>query len=473
MVFSSISFLIFFLPVVLIVYFLIPSRKRTARNYVLLLFSLVFYSIGGPSFLILLLVSVIINYICGFYAAPERSLLTRKLAVVFAAVLGLGLIGWFKYSGFLAETINRFGAGIPVPDVTLPLGISFFTFQGLSYVIDVYRGHAKTQRNPLNIALYISLFPALIAGPIVRYTAIESDISSRKERLEDFSAGVVRFSFGLAKKMLLANALGEIADKVFGGAPGSLSVLTAWVGALAFTGQLYFDFSAYSDMAIGLCRMFGFRIPENFNYPYIAKSVTDFWRRWHISLSTWFRDYLYIPLGGSRAGTIKHVRNFVIVWLLTGLWHGAAWTFVLWGALTCLTLLCERFFRGRLPSGRTPSPIKHIYTMALVTILWVFFRSETALSAVAYVGAMFGANGMAADGQGVYYILQYWPELVIAIVASIPVKQYIEGFIEKKTGALAGLVSVWAPRALALVLLAVSYLKLVTGAFSPFIYFRF
>ena len=472
MVFSSMSFLFFFFPVILILYFIIPARYRAARNVALLIISLLFYSFGGPQFLVLLLVSVLINYICGLYAAPGRPPLTRKTAVFIAAVLGLGLLGWFKYSGFLAETINSLGAALPVPEVTLPLGISFFTFQGLSYVIDVYRGDAGVQKNPLKIALYISLFPALIAGPIVRYTTIEDAIDARHETLADFSAGALRFSFGLAKKMLLANALGEIAAKVFGGAPGDLSVLSAWIGAIAYTGQIYFDFSAYSDMAIGLCRMFGFQLLENFNYPYIAKSVSEFWRRWHISLSTWFRDYLYIPLGGNRVGKGKHIRNFTIVWLLTGLWHGAAWTFVIWGALTCVLLLCEKYVWGK-HLERAPDPFRHLYTMVLVVLAWVFFRADTLQHASSFIGTMFGATGRLIDGQGVYFLLQYWPELAFSSIASIPIKRFFEEKLQKNTTVFANTVYVWAPRALGLALLAVSYLKLVTGTFSPFIYFRF
>ena len=472
MVFSSISFLFFFLPALLAIYYLIPARFRDARNMALLVFSALFYSFGGPQFLIVLLASVAINYACGFFAAPGRPVRFRKIAVAIAAVLGLGLLVWFKYSGFLAETINRFGAYIPAPRVILPLGISFFTFQGLSYVIDVYRGDAKRQRNPLKVALYVTLFPQLIAGPIVRYSAIEDAIGARKENLDDFAAGAVRFSFGLAKKMLIANAMGEAADKLFGCAPGSLSVLAAWVGAIAYAGQIYFDFSAYSDMALGLGRMLGFRFLENFNYPYISKSISEFWRRWHISLSSWFRDYLYIPLGGNRAGLAKYIRNIVLVWLLTGFWHGAAWTFIAWGALICLLLLCERFVWGKA-LNRAPVPLRHIYAFSLILIFWVVFRSDTVPGAIKYIGSMFGASGKLADAQGVYYILQYWPEFIAAAVASLPVKRFVERLLSNNNGALSLALAVWGPKALALALLALSYLKLVAGAFNPFIYFRF
>ena len=472
MVFSSVSFLFFFLPAVLAVYYLIPARLRGARNTALLVFSLFFYAFGGPRFLLLMLASITVNYTCGLFAAPGRNLKTRKLAVAAAVILGLALLGWFKYSGFLAETINMLRISVPVPKVALPIGISFFTFQGLSYVIDVYRGNAATQKNPLKVALYISLFPQLIAGPIVRYTTIESAIDTRVETIEDFSAGAVRFAFGLAKKMLLANSLGEIADALFAIAPGSLSITTAWVGAIAYTGQLYFDFSAYSDMALGLGRMFGFHFLENFNYPYISKSVTEFWRRWHISLSTWFRDYLYIPLGGSRVSRAKHIRNIVVVWLLTGLWHGAAWNFVIWGAWVCLLLLCEAFVWGK-SLEKAPTVLRHVYALALIIVTRIFFRSETVSGAALYIGAMFGSSGILVDGQGVFYLVQYWPEMLFAVIASMPVKNKIAGLLESKRGALSAALYEWGPRALALAMLALSYMKLVTGSYNPFIYFRF
>ena len=472
MVFSGMSFLFFFLPTLLAVYYLIPMRLRNARNSVLLVFSLFFYAFGGPRFLLLMLISIAINYACGLFAAPEHSQKMRKLAVATASVLGLGLLGWFKYSGFLVETINMLGTSIPVPEITLPIGISFFTFQGLSYVVDVYRGDTGVQRNPLKIALYISLFPQLIAGPIVRYKTIENAIDMRHETFDEFAGGATRFVFGLSKKMLLANALGEIADKLFTGDPGALSVTAAWIGAIAYTGQIYFDFSAYSDMALGLGRMFGFRFLENFNYPYISKSISEFWRRWHISLSTWFRDYLYIPLGGNRVSRAKHIRNIVIVWLLTGLWHGAAWNFVVWGAWVCILLLCEAFVWGK-HLEKAPSVYRHIYALALIIITRVFFRSDTVIGAFQYIGAMFGSSGVTVDGRGVFYLIQYWPELILAVIASMPVKNYVAGFLEKRTDAFSTILYAWGPKALALALLALSYMKLVTGSFNPFIYFRF
>ena len=390
----------------------------------------------------------------------------------FAAVLGLGLLGWFKYAGFLAQTVCDLGFAIPVPHITLPIGISFFTFQGLSYVIDVYRGDAPTQKNPLDVALYVALFPQLVAGPIVRYTTVMEDITHRRETLDEFAAGVTRFCFGLAKKMVIANAMGQIADGVFNQTAANLDPGLSWVGALAYTFQIYFDFSAYSDMAIGLGRMFGFHFLENFNYPYISKSVTEFWRRWHISLSTWFRDYVYIPLGGNRCVKWKHVRNITVVWLLTGLWHGAAWTFILWGVWFCLLLLGEKFLWGGV-LNKTPALVRHGYTMLAVVISWVLFRSVDLPQAWAYLGAMFGqTTGLAQDGQAAYYLLEYWPEWLLAIVASLPVKGWLQEKL-KQGGNLGQTILIWAPKGLALGLLGLSYLKLVTSSFNPFIYFQF
>ena len=304
MVFSSVSFLVFFLPCLLVLYFMVPRRYRGARNFILLAFSLAFYACGGPKFLLLMLLSIVINYCCGLLAGAKHRPAVRKAGVTLAAVLGLGLLGWFKYAGFFGEMLHALMPFIPVPQVTLPIGISFFTFQGLSYVIDVFRDDAAVQRNPLKLALYISFFPQLVAGPIVRYTTVADEIDERHESVSEFSAGAVRFLFGLAKKMLLANAVAQIADAAFSAV--SPSVALAWLGAVAYTFQIYFDFSAYSDMAIGLGRMFGFHFLENFNYPYVSRSVTEFWRRWHISLSTWFRDYVYIPLGGNRCSRAQY-----------------------------------------------------------------------------------------------------------------------------------------------------------------------
>ena len=473
MVFSSIGFLFFFLPLLLVIYFVIPRRFRELRNFVLLGFSLFFYAYGGPRFLVLMLVSIIINYSCGLFVSKEYPEKTRRFFLITAVVLGLGLLGWFKYSGFFAETINALGTSLPLPNVTLPIGISFFTFQGLCYVIDVYRGESEPMKNPLRIALYISLFPQLVAGPIVRYSTVSGQIAARDENLARFSEGALRFVFGLSKKMLLANTLGLIADKTFGPSGGALSVSLAWLGALAYSGQIYFDFSAYSDMALGLGRMFGFEFLENFNYPYIARSITDFWQRWHISLTSWFRDYVYIPLGGNRSGKWRNIRNIVIVWLLTGFWHGAAWNFIFWGLWFCVLLLGEKFIWGKL-LYRLPAVARHLYTLLLVIMSWVLFRADSLPAAFSYLGAMFGARGAAlSDGQTLYMLKEYWPELIFAVVAALPVKNAVHSLLQKHETGLSGQLLAWGPRLLGLVLLACSYLKLVIGSFNPFIYFRF
>ena len=472
MVFSSLVFLLGFLPALLLIYFLIPARMRQLRNLVLLGASLFFYWWGASSLILLMLLSITINYVSGLLVGQNVLPGLRKPGVIFAAAAGLGLLAWFKYAGFLARTICDLGFAIPIPQVTLPIGISFFTFQGLSYVIDVYRGDAPVQKNPLNVALYVALFPQLVAGPIVRYTTVMAEISHREETLPEFAAGAVRFSFGLAKKMVLANSMGQIADGIFNQTAGNLDPSLAWVGALAYTFQIYFDFSAYSDMAIGLGHMFGFRFLENFNYPYISCSVTEFWRRWHISLSTWFRDYVYIPLGGNRCSKLKHMRNIFVVWLLTGLWHGAAWTFVLWGLWFCLLLLGEKFLWGK-QLEKLPRLICWAYTMFAVTLSWVLFRSADLEQAWAYLGAMFGqSTGLAQDGQSLYYLLQFWPEWVLALIAFLPVKRWAQSWLEAR-GTAGETIALWAPRTLALGLLVLSYLKLVTDSFNPFIYFQF
>lgn len=472
MVFSSILFLLFFLPALFFCYFCLPARFRTGRNVVLLLFSLIFYACCGLNCLPVLLGSIAANYLCGLLAAQGRPDVVRRIGLWAGVLFGIGLLAWFKYAGFLARNLNALGLGVTVPQIVLPVGISFFTFQGLSYVIDVYRGEAECQKNPLYVALYVALFPQLVAGPIVRYTTIAGQITRRRETLSDFSQGSVRFLLGLGKKMLLANVMGEIADGVFAQSPQAMAASLAWVGAVAYTFQIYFDFSAYSDMAIGLGRMFGFTFLENFNYPYISQSVTEFWRRWHISLSTWFRDYLYIPLGGNRCSRSRNIFNLAVVWLLTGLWHGAEWTFVLWGGWFFLLLAGEKLLWGRALE-RLPRVLRHGYTMLAAVLSWVLFRSSSAAYAQAYLGAMFGLGGGAADGQTVYYLLEYWPEWIACVIAALPVKVWLQEGLEKRGTAPAVLLQTWGPKLASLVVLAASYMKLVSGSFNPFIYFQF
>ena len=471
MVFSSISFLFVFLPLLLAVYFLLPARLREGRNLVLLLFSLFFYGYGGPRFLLLMLLSIAVNYAGGLLAAPDRR--RRRLWPGLVTAVNLGLLGWFKYAGFLGANLNRIWTGLPVPEVALPIGISFFTFQGLSYVLDVYRGEAAPERNPLRVALYISLFPQLVAGPIVRYTTVADEIRNRRETLDAFTDGAVRFLFGLGKKMLLANQLGLLADQVYATRPEFLTTALAWLGAAAYTGQVYFDFSGYSDMAIGLGRMFGFHFLENFNYPYLSQSVTEFWRRWHISLSTWFRDYLYIPLGGNRCAHWKHIRNILVVWALTGLWHGAAWNFLCWGLYFGLLLLGEKYGWGRILE-RAPAALRHLYAMVLIVVSWVLFRAETLDYAVRFLQAMAGfAQGGLTDGRTTYYLLEFRWELLLAIPAAMPVKSWLQNWLESKSGAAAQALLAWGPKLIALGTFGLSFLRLVSSSFNPFIYFRF
>lgn len=472
MVFSSFIFLFAFLPVLLLLYFIVPAKYREARNYILLVFSLAFYAYGGITFLPLMLVSIIINYIFGLLAAPCHRSRARKLSMIIAIVLNLSLLCYYKYAVFFIENLRHIGLQIQVPEIVLPIGISFFTFQGMSYVIDVYRGDAAPQRNIAHVALYISLFPQLVAGPIVRYTTIANKISNRKENIEAFSNGVIRFCFGLAKKMILANSLGALADDVFGSAVPNLTVSLSWLGAVAYMGQIYFDFSAYSDMAIGLGRMFGFEFLENFNYPYISKTITEFWRRWHISLSTWFRDYVYIPLGGSRCSKSRHVLNILIVWALTGFWHGAAWNFIVWGLYYALILLGEKFVWKRF-ANNGPSFLRHIYALLVIIIGWVFFRSSSLTYSAGMIKTMFGGAAF-ADGQTVYYLKMYGWVLLISVVAALPIKLWLKEFLDRRRdNCLFNFIQTWAPGVIALILLVLSYMRLLSSSFNPFIYFRF
>ena len=463
MVFSSLVFLLGFLPALLLVYFLIPARFRGLRNLVLLGASLFFYWWGASKLVLLMVLSILVNYLGGLLAGQADRRLAR-FGVIFASVVGLGLLGWFKYAGFLAQTIHDLGFAIPIPQVTLPIGISFFTFQGLSYVIDVYRGDAPIQKNPLNVALYVALFPQLVAGPIVRYTTVMAEIAHREENLPEFASGVTRFCFGLAKKMVLANSMGQIADGVFNQTAANLDPGLAWVGALAYTFQIYFDFSAYSDMAIGLGHMFGFRFLENFNYPYISRSVTEFWRRWHISLSTWFRDYVYIPLGGNRCGKLRQCVNILVVWALTGFWHGAGWNFLFWGFYYGVLLLLEKLLLGKY-IRRLPAVFQHLYAMVIVIIGWVFFASPDLSTALAYLQVMFSFSPGTMGGASL--VMPWLGMAVIGVVAATPLaKNLWEKLQGKKAMPLV-------EGALCLAALLLCTASLVSDSYNPFLYFRF
>ena len=464
MVFSSTPFLFAFLPALLAVYFAVPARARGLRNAVLLAFSLGFYACGEPKFVFVMLASIAVNYGCGLLCLRPAA---RRGAAALAVALNLALLVYFKYTGFLLSSANGlFGLSLPVPEITLPIGISFFTFQGLSYVLDAARGEVAPQKNPLHIALYVSLFPQLIAGPIVRYQTIADEIVTRRETVDEAAAGIRRFCLGLGKKMLLANAMAAVADEVFGLDPAYLTWDVAWVGALAYTFQIYFDFSGYSDMAIGLGRVFGFHFLENFNYPYISRSVTEFWRRWHISLSTWFRDYVYIPLGGNRVSPARHLLNIMAVWLLTGVWHGANWTFVCWGLYFGLLLLLEKFALGKR-LARLPAPVSTLYAFVLAVLGWVIFRADSLSVAAHFLRTMF-TPAAGVQRQTVYLLVEYRWEFLACIVGSLPVAKWFAARRDARGSALLVLENVWAAAVFAL-----SVVWMLSSTFNPFIYFRF
>ena len=469
MVFSSLTFLFLFLPAVLLLNVLTPARFR---NTTLLLASLLFYAWGETVFVLLMLASIGVNYLTGLALRRARRPPVRRGILLLALTANLGLLAWFKYAGFLAENASGLGnllgiGALEISPVHLPIGISFFTFQALSYVIDVYRGKTEAQRNPVKLALFISLFPQLIAGPIVRYREIAAQIERRILDAEGFGEGVRRFTIGLGKKVLIANTLAAPADRIFALPPHELSASVAWFGAACYTLQIYFDFSGYSDMAIGLGRMFGFRIPENFNYPYVATSITEFWRRWHISLSSWFRDYLYIPLGGSRRGVGRTYRNLIVVFLLCGLWHGASWSFVVWGLFHGGFLILERLGLGRALRSAS-APLAHGYCLVAVTVGWIFFRAETLAHAAGYLSAMVGQSAAAGTAR---YIVDYadGETLVAFLVGLIASTPWLAGASRRLRFDLATAASTAGVAAV----LIVCAVRLANQTYNPFIYFRF
>ena len=464
MVFSSLSFLFLFLPALLAVYYLVPRRYREVRNAVLLLFSLGFYGCGGWRLLPLILVSITMNYVFGLLAAPGRR--RRKAALVGAVACNLGLLFVFKYLGFVTANLHALVPAVPELTILLPIGISFYTFQAMSYVIDVYRGDAAVERSFLHVALYVVLFPQLVAGPIVRYSTVAEEIRCRREGADDMAEGLQRFLFGLAKKVLLANQMGLIADAAFSQTAPRLSMGLAWLGVIGYTLQIYFDFSGYSDMAIGLGRAFGFHFLENFNYPYVSRSVTEFWRRWHISLSTWFREYLYIPLGGNRCSRAKWMRNLFLVWAATGIWHGASWNFLLWGLYFWALLLLEKFLLAK-PLAKAPAAVGHIYTMLLVMVSWAIFAMEDFSRLGSYLRVMFGLGGAPlADSAFGYYFRSYLPVLIVAAIASTPLAATLWRKLPQRAAQALGTLAILAG-------LALCTAYLVAGTYNPFLYFRF
>lgn len=467
MLFSSIPFLYYFLPLVLAVYFLTP---RAGKNAVLFLSSLLFYAWGEPRFCIFMLLSILQGYVFGRLIEKHAQNKKRsKLFLTASVALSLALLAYCKYADFFLSSVNAVtGLSFKLLHVALPIGISFYTFQILSYVVDVHRGEVPAQKSFLKLGTYIAMFPQLIAGPIVRYADIAPQLDSRQTTLEDVSSGACRFVIGLSKKVLLANVLYELITAFQ--ESQDLSVLYYWLYAVSFTLQLYFDFSGYSDMAIGLGRIFGFRFQENFNYPYISGSITEFWRRWHISLGSWFRDYVYIPLGGNRVSKVKWLRNILVVWMLTGLWHGASWNFVLWGLGFAVLLVAEKLVYGRLLQ-RT-HVLKHVYTLLLVTLSFVLFNADSVSEAVSQLGAMFGAGGLPlVSTEGVYYLKSYAGTFLFAAIGATPlVSNAISRFGKTRFGAQA--LTVLQPLVM-LALLAACTAFLVDGSFNPFLYFRF
>lgn len=469
MVFSSLLFMFRFLPIVLILYFLAPKKLK---NGILFLASLVFYAWGEPVYVLLMLFSTVVDYFHGYMTArfkEQGKMGLAKLMVLFSMIVNLGLLGFFKYSDFLIGNVNQlFGTALPYLNLALPIGISFYTFQTMSYTIDIYRGDAPVQKNIISFGAYVALFPQLIAGPIVRYSTIAEQLNHRRESVDGFSDGIMRFTAGLGKKVLLANNIGLLWELIRDMPLDGLPVLTAWLGALAFAFQIYFDFSGYSDMAIGLGRMFGFHFLENFNYPYESKSITEFWRRWHISLGTWFREYVYIPLGGNRKGMAKQIRNIMAVWLLTGFWHGASWNFVLWGLYFGIILMAEKMFLLRI-LNRLPAWLQRVYTLVLVLVSWVIFAHDSVMQGLSYLKVMFGMGNTAFMNQETMYLLiNYGIMLVLLMLAATHFpKKWAELMLKKpELREISAVCFV-----LAVLLISTAYL--VDASYNPFLYFRF
>lgn len=472
MVFSGFPFLFYFLPAVLLVYYLVPQK---GKNPVLLLFSLLFYACGEPVYVLLMIFSILMDYGLGLWLHHEKGKGDAghpKRILVLAVIANLGLLAFFKYTDFFITNLNALGLSIPLLKITLPIGISFYTFQALSYIIDLYRGEVEVQRSVVSFGTYVSLFPQLIAGPIVRIRDVAEELKSRRENFDDFSSGVRRLVIGLAKKVLLANTAGALWTSISAMDTASLPVLTGWIGLAAFTFQIYFDFSGYSDMAIGLGRMFGFHFMENFDYPYISQSVTEFWRRWHISLSSWFREYVYIPLGGNRKGLPKQIRNIFIVWLLTGIWHGASWNFIAWGVYYGLLLMMEKLFLGRI-LAKIPAFFRHVYTILAFMLGWALFAFDSLPAGLSFIRSLFGGYGQALwDGQSIYLLYTNLLTFVLLIIGSTSLPKRLalkaENRLTSRPVILSAAETVLVAAGL---LLTVAFLE--DASYNPFLYFRF
>lgn len=466
MLFSSLEFLFGFLPITLLLYFIVP---KAWRNLVLLLVSLFFYGWGEPVYIVLMLFTIVFDYACGFFVGKYRHVNDKKARffLILSIVVNLGLLGFFKYYDFFAVNLNRLPfLDLPLVGLELPIGISFYTFQIMSYVIDVYRGDARVQKNPIVVGAYVTLFPQLIAGPIVRYQTVDDELRERTETSVMFASGVRTFVAGLGKKVLLANTAGALWTAVL--ADTSRTVVGSWVGLLFYCFQIYFDFSGYSDMAIGLGKMFGFHFLENFNYPYVSQSITEFWRRWHISLGTWFREYVYIPLGGNRGGLFKTYRNIFVVWFLTGFWHGANWNYIIWGLYYFVLLVVEKTFLLKAME-KWPRFLRHAYTLFLVLFGWLIFYFENSAQGLSYLGTMFGVGANGFFSQADLYNLVHWAILfAVFIIASIPKPRALFWRLWEKSSAMRWAVT---PGMVGMMALVTAYL--VDSSFNPFLYFRF
>ncbi len=460
MVFSSITFLFYFLPIVLALYYLVPNKLK---NLILLISSFIFYFYGEPKYVLLMAFSIISTYICGIFVDKYRGTKKSKIFLILEIIISIGLLIYFKYANFIIKNINLWlSQKMDLINVLLPIGISFYTFQMISYVVDVYKGEVKVQKNILKLATYVSLFPQLIAGPIVRYSTIEKQLENREYSINKFALGVRRFIIGLGKKVMIANVIGVLVNNFL--ISDDKSVLFYWLYAIGVMLQIYFDFSGYSDMAIGLGKMFEFEFLENFNYPYIATSITDFWRRWHISLSTWFRDYVYIPLGGNRVSKIKWLRNIMIVWLLTGLWHGAEWNFIIWGIYFGILLIIEKIFLLKR-AEKIPKIFKIIYTLFFVMISFIIFNGNEIIE---NIKGLFGIGNIPIiSKESIYYLKSYLIVILIGIIGATPV---IKNIVKKEKikKIINGLEPIYL---FSILLLSTSYI--IDGSFNPFLYFRF
>ena len=471
MVFSSATFLIIFLPLTMVLYYLfgvVITKSAAVKNFILLIASLIFYAWGEPVYIFLMLISICFNYFIGrdmALAKKNEDAKRAKTLFVISLAFNIGVLGFFKYSDFITENLaGMLHLHLKPLNLPLPVGISFYTFQIMSYIIDLYGGRIKAQKKILDFALYVSLFPQLIAGPIVKYKDISNQLKNREENWSKYSKGINRFIIGLSKKLILANTLGSVYSSVLEMGSENISVLTAWLGIICYTLQIYFDFSGYSDMAIGLGGMFGFEFGENFKYPYIADSVTDFWRRWHISLSSWFKDYVYIPLGGNRCSIPRNILNLLIVWFLTGLWHGAAWNFVLWGLYYGILLILEKYvFKNLLE--KIPKIAKHILTIIIVMLGWVLFSAENLSQAMNYIKAMFGA-GAFIDSNAVYLLSTNLALILIGAFCSVPFYKKLTGIFDENK--LSKIKIIASP-----LLLIICIIFMISETYNPFLYFRF